>query len=631
MPFNLLFFKPLDTSHPVKLIFGDDGAVADGTTIAFAIGLAVTTAFDLDSSEHISFNIALEPPSLSAVLTFDNAVSRGLRASASAPWQKGTPTPRPVAVAHEQAVKLHVPNGDGWEDGTPVNAPTAIRWQQNARLPTQRTTAYQEGTRRPAATRLTRWQEMSRTARPQRMTAWQEATRRPSAPVMTPWQERSRISRPLTVSPWGEGTALYMQIAAPAGGGKPVYADLTARWQEGRLPPPGRHDHTRPEPPVVDPCYVPPFGLNVPLIFDRPWTGSPNLLFICHADDPVYPPATIVVPIKRVYMVLNSATLVRVDGSLQIPTYGMSMSLDVDSWTWTFSASVPGLALADIEPDSDGTPVEVEATVNGVPYRFLVESIQRDRTFGKSALSISGRGKAALLDSPYAPSQNFYNTAERTAQQLMADVLTDNGSPLPWDIDWNLEDWTVPAGVFSQSGSYIAALNAIAAAAGGYIQPHNTAQELSVNLRYPTAPWDWAGLTPDYELPSAVTTRESIAWAEKARYNRVWISGQSQGVLGRVTRTGSAGDLLAPNVTEQLATDAVAVRQRGVAILSDTGRVATVGLRLPVLPETGIIPPGRMVRYTDGGVVRLGITRSVNVDISMPSIWQNLAVETHVL
>ncbi len=328
-------------------------------------------------------------------------------------------------------------------------------------------------------------------------------------------------------------------------------------------------------------------------------------------------------------MIVNEASLTRVDDDTLIPTYSMSMSLDVDSWTWTFSASVPGLALSAVEPDGSGEPVEVEAMVNGVPYRFLVESIQRDRTFGKSRLAINGRGKTALLDSPYAPSLSFFNEDARTAQQLMADVLTENGEPLPWDVTWNLEDWLVPAGVFSQSGSYISALNAIAAAAGGYIQPHNTDQEISVNLRYPTAPWDWDGVTPDFELPSAVTTRESIAWSEKARYNGVYVSGQGQGILALVKRTGTDGSPLAPMVTDQLITEAAAARQRGISVLADTGRIAMVGLRLPVLEETGIIPPGRMVRYTDGGTVRLGITRSVSVDIGMPAIWQNISVETH--
>lgn len=305
------------------------------------------------------------------------------------------------------------------------------------------------------------------------------------------------------------------------------------------------------------------------------------------------------------------------------------MSLDADSWTWSFSASVPGYALADVEPE-DGAPVAVQATINGTAYRFIVESISRERVFGRNDLRIGGRGRAAVLDAPYAPIMSFGNEFGRTAQQIMIDILTDNGVPLGWDVEWNPDDWNVPAGVFNHQGSYISALNQVAGSISAYLQPHNTDEVLRVLSRYPVAPWDWAGVTPDFDLPAAVMSRESIEWRDKPRYNRVYVMGQQAGVNGRVTRAGTAGDYLAPSVVDPLITQAVAARQRGISVLSDTGRIATVGLRLPVLAETGIIKPGNFVRYTDGGTERIGITRSVQVEVGLPSIWQTLGVETHV-
>ena len=305
------------------------------------------------------------------------------------------------------------------------------------------------------------------------------------------------------------------------------------------------------------------------------------------------------------------------------------MSLDADSWTWSFSASVPGYALADVEPE-DGAPVAVQATINGTAYRFIVESISRERVFGRNDLRIGGRGRAAVLDAPYAPIMSFMNTGARTAQQIMNDILTDNGVPLGWEVEWNPDDWNVPAGVFAHQGSYITALNQVAGSVAACLQPHNTDETLRVLSRYPVAPWDWSDVTPDFELPSAVTTREGIEWVNKARYNRVYVMGQQTGVNGRVTREGTAGDYLAPSVVDPLITEAVAARQRGRAVLSDTGRIASVSLRLPVLAETGIIKPGNFVRYTDGGTERIGITRSVQVEVGLPSIWQTIGVETHV-
>lgn len=329
-------------------------------------------------------------------------------------------------------------------------------------------------------------------------------------------------------------------------------------------------------------------------------------------------------------MTVNSASLIRVAGSVPIPTYGMTMSLDVDSWTWSFGASVPGSALANLQPSVPGDPVEVEATVNSVPYRFYIENLAWERVFGRTSIRVTGRGKAAALDAPYAPLLNFGSDTTKTAQQLANDALSFNSVPLGWTVDWNLDDWSVPGGTWSHQGSYITALNAIAAAAGAYVQPHNTDDEVAFLLRYPVPAWEWSTVTPDYVLPAAVVSQESINWVDKPAYNRVYVSGQRNGVLGRYTRTGTAGDLLAQPVVDPLITAAAAVRQRGRAILSDSGSMATVGLRLPVLALTGIIKPGKFVEYDDGGTVRIGLTRGVSVEIDMPTIYQTLTVETHV-
>ena len=160
--------------------------------------------------------------------------------------------------------------------------------------------------------------------------------------------------------------------------------------------------------------------------------------------------------------------------------------------------------------------------------------------------------------------------------------------------------------------------------------PHPTAQSLRVRHRYPVPPWEWGSVIPDFVLPVDAVARESVRWLERPAYNRVFVSGVGAGVLGQVTRTGTAGDRLAPMVTDALTTHADAARQRGLSVLADVGRQASVSLKLPVLAETGIILPGSMVRYTDAGVNRIGIVRGMAVDVALPQIWQNLTVETHV-
>jgi len=339
---------------------------------------------------------------------------------------------------------------------------------------------------------------------------------------------------------------------------------------------------------------------------------------------------TIIVPILRTYIVSNSQSLTLASTGQVIPASGISLGIDADSWVWGWQASVPGAYLSLLQADL-GDLVEVIANINGNLFRLAVEHIQRDRRFAKSTLAISGKGRAAWLAAPYAALINRTNASAMTAQQLMAAALMDNGVPIGWDLDWRITDWTVPAGVWSHAGTSMEACLTIAEAAGAYIQAAPQEQVLQVLPRYPAAPWHWADLTPDFDLPEDVCVTEGIEWMDKPAYNTVFVAGQADGVLGHVTRTGTDGGLAAPMVTDPLMTHADAVRQRGTRILSDTGRQAHITLSLPVLEETGIIPPGQLIRYHEGGKTHLGLSRSVAVSAQFPKIRQNIVLETHVL
>ena len=561
---------------------------------------------------------------------YDNSVWRGVGSSHGAQWDEGAdsqsehrsgwqtaqPTPAPKALVWDEAAHAAIAAGLSWGRARSNPVDDALAWDSAIQLPHEALAGWGNARSSPQD-RRTPWQtaptpKIIYTRTPyvygtprhvKRDVIWDNSPNPLHKSWLSRFDQRAQVRNLDRVAPWDQA--------------RPV-ASWGSVWVHPTTP--------------VTPYEPPSRDLVLGCMFDA--TGGVHLIIgggPCSIYVPPPSTETVVVPIRRVYMLINSASLRRVEGSIALPTFEMSLSLDTDSWTWGFSASLPGSTLSDLEPASSGAPVEVEALINGVAYRALVESISRSREFGRNELRVQGRGKTALLDSPYAPAQSFdNNTAARTAQQLMGDVLSIGGVPIGWSVDWSLTDWLVPQGVFNHQGTYVSALNAIAGAAGGYVQPHASTQTVRVLSRYPSAPWDWAGVTPDYELPAAVTVREGIEWAERARYNRVFVSGVREGIVGQVTRTGSAGDLLAPMVTDPLITHADAARQRGRVILSNTGRVANVSLRLPVLPATGIITPGKFVRYTDGATTRLGIVRSVGVSVSMPEIWQTLGVETHV-
>lgn len=440
-------------------------------------------------------------------------------------------------------------------------------------------------------------------------------------------QDGDRTKRAGRVSPWQTARQLTQRQGSDFQSASAFVWGWRSRYQDAVPPPPGISIWVIPEPPAPQPCYTP----STHLLFAALAPADSHLLFVCesHIDPPPPDGEPVVVPVRRVYFVINNVTLHRLPDGLPVPVFSLSLALDAASWTWGFDALLPAAAEALVAPGSNGGPVELVASVNGTPFRVLAESISRERVFGDASIRISGRGRNAVLAAPYAPVMNFQQPQARTARQLMDDVLTLNGIPLGWSIDWGLTDWNVPTGVFTQQGTWMEALVAIASAAGGYLIPHPSDQSIRVRHRYPVAPWEWNTVTPDFVLPVDAVARESLRWVEKPGYNRVFVSGQDVGVLGQVSRAGTAGDVLAPMVVDALITEAAAARQRGISVLADTGQQIEVSLRLPVLAETGIIEPGAFVEFQDGSVTRLGIVRSTQVEAGMPEVWQTLGVQSH--
>jgi hypothetical protein len=383
-------------------------------------------------------------------------------------------------------------------------------------------------------------------------------------------------------------------------------------------------------PPVLQgpqPCYLP--KLPVELLFDL--AADPDrpvhLVFVCGAQTPP-PDSAIVVPIRRVYLVFNSVTLHRVDTGAELQAHGFSMSLDYQSWTWSWNASLHHDAATHLGRDSQGDPAELQAMVNGLPFRLRLERVVRDRRFNPTRWAVSGKGKAAILDKPWSPTMSFANATTRTAQQLMGDVLTINGVPMGWGIDWDVTDWSVPAGAWAYRGTYIEAVNDIATAAGGYVQPHPTDAVLRVLPRYPLAPWDWDSAPAVVDIPDFAAEIEGTEYVDKPSYNRVFVGGVGMGVSGPFTRSGTIGDVIAPQVNHALITDLPVFRQRGLAEISDTGRQEHITLTMQVLPETGIIMPGQFVRYVGEKTV-MGLVRSTSISFNRPTLRQVIGIETH--
>lgn len=400
-------------------------------------------------------------------------------------------------------------------------------------------------------------------------------------------------------------------------------------WQQGMEPRPGRWWPTY-EPPglrivIPGPTGYTPRPLRCPVILGPTLVAQPP----CSGGGEE--PGTVVVPVLEHYLVINTVTLVRADTGEPVEVANLSASLDRESWCWGWSASLAADQLDLVRSPALGEHVELIATLNGISLRLVVERIARNRQFPAATLRIGGRGRAAWLAAPHSPVQTRYNTEARTAQQLANDALTYNGVAIGWSVDWRLTDWLVPAGAWSHRGTYMEAVQRIAEAGGAYVQAHNTDQQLIIQPHYPTPPWEWASQTPDIELPEDVCEVEDIEQEDKPAYNAVYVIGGAGGRRDRIRRAGMAANIMAPDVIDPLATAPEMTRQRGIAVLGDTGRQEHISLRLPVLDETGIILPGTLIKYVEGGAPRVGLSRGVALDHRFPELWQTVRIETHVL
>ncbi|NMG29365.1 hypothetical protein [Aromatoleum evansii] len=534
-----------------------------------------------------------------------HASSLAISAGLVTPQQAMRPAPTPGDAPHAQALPLATGTRPRDQGMLPTQRPSRVRHQHGAALESGLRPRHADHERARRALRQRHQSGLAAAAGSRPRHAEQIRTR----------QHRRADHQ--------SGLPLDRAARTRAHNGLPTAIRRSIRHQQAVPLPVGMW---RPDP-VTEPPVPNPYSSPVHLLFWRLNDGTTNLRF---GNRP--PAPGVVIPVREFYLVINTVTLVRADNGAPVPARQFSASIDVDSWTWSWSATLPASAFGTVRSPALGEQVELIATLNGSPLRLVVERIGRERRFGDGWVKASGRGRAAWLADPYAAIETRTNAQARTARQLLEDALTINGVSIGWTVDWRITDWLVPAGAWSHQGTYMDAATRIAEAGGAYVQGHASDQTLIVLPRYPAAPWAWSSLTPDLELPEDVVEVEGIEWTDRAAYNAVYVTGGSTGGRhDRILRTGTGADRVAPQIVDSLATAPEMTRQRGLAALSDTGRQARITLRLPVLPETGLITPGKLIRYIESGTPRLGLSRALEVSHDYPQLWQTIQVETHEL
>ncbi len=326
---------------------------------------------------------------------------------------------------------------------------------------------------------------------------------------------------------------------------------------------------------------------------DIPWPNDPT-------EDPAERPPQ--PDIREVYLFMPNITLYRLPDGAEFEASQCVWSTDRDSWGWTFTANVKRDAdLAIIKPTSNG-PVEIGCEINGHTFTALVESYGRTRQHGNTRYTISGRSRTAWLSDPYAPQRSKALTAAYSAAALAEQELQNTG----FSLQWNAQDWLIPAGAYSYENlTPIGAIKRLAEAAGYMLQSHPELKQLIVSPRYRVDPHKWTdpATALDAILPADLITQEGGSFTTRPAYNRAIVTGgPNGGVIVTVTCDGTAGDVLAPMTTDDLITHSDAGYQRGRTLIAEGGTWEEMSITIMLTQQgqaPGLLLPGHIVEIQD--------------------------------
>lgn len=379
--------------------------------------------------------------------------------------------------------------------------------------------------------------------------------------------------------------------------------------------------------PPTSECYT-PSGV---LLFKETWAMVSDLLFLCDnhgGTDPEPEPgdSQVVIPVRKVYFVLNSMSLKRVSNNTQIKVKAVEVSTDMDTWAWGFSAMCPKSELAAINPISG--PVEVELELNGYVWRFLVEELTETRKFGDTSYRISGRSLTAQLDDPYMLKHSYVQTESLQSRQLVDAVLARSDVPSGFTVDWSLGNafptlgWDMPAGTYSYTDKTpMQAIKELVDGVKGFVNSHPKNKQLKVRSRYPLMPWELAAATADVEIPHSVARMRGVQLRKSPEYNGVYMRGEATGKFGFVKRLGTAGETIPPLYVNKALSADDAIREAGKYFLSACGVRSYVDLGMPLLDNTGLITPGKLISVVDGGLGEGETFRGFSQGLKISAAW----------
>ena len=605
-----------------RLVFGGQGAVvipdADLSIDTDLPGLG-----ELVALVGVNLSMDAELPGLDGevALQWDANISRVTRAALQTCWQQGKRLAGGVVSAWEQARPQRSGAIARWQEARPLAAGARTHWQESVRHRALVRSHWQAASVLRSGVRAG-WEETQR-LRGSSVVRWQEAAGLRHA-LRSGWQETQRL-RAVLQTGWDDGLKLRASLGLGFGAAVPVRVRLQAVWQEAMRPRSG----VSPDPalpPSKNPCYDP--ATLGRLVLSELADGGGRLVFVCERGgkpDPETP--QFVIPLLRVYMTVHTIDAVLLPGMERLPLKGITVSSDDDGFGWNLTASGPADPLLDMLSPVNGEPKQVKVSIDGIDFVFAVEQPERSRRFLEHAVQVRGSSVTALLGAPHVAESAWSTSVTMTAQQIILQALQFTGV----DLDWRIDDWLVPTAAWSHRGTPLSVAQRVAEAAGAVLRSHRTLPTLQVAPRFPRVPWEWGAATPNVVMPGQIITTDSLQSTAGVEFNAVYVSGSVQGaIVGHVVRTGTIGDVLAPEVSDRLVTDVVSARQRGISVLSAAALKRRQTMTVPLLTggtNPGLILPGYLIQVQEPGETWRGLVRGITVTTGVPTVRQQLVVE----
>lgn len=379
-------------------------------------------------------------------------------------------------------------------------------------------------------------------------------------------------------------------------------------YEEAVWPLPGISDHTLP--PITPPLNIGDVNLN----FYRERQLNTDLEFWVDIG------AARIIPIRRVYLVSNTSSIVRARDGLEIPSVSVSIDYDDDSWAWQFSATVPLISIAEA---LDGE--EVIITINGYEWCMSVDGWSDNKAWNSQSATVTGRSRTKELSSSILLPASYAETQDRTIIQLAEQELITG-----WTIDWQAADWLVPGGAWSYSNKApMDIITELAEAAGAFVMPDRVNRHMTILPKYKTAPWHLDGVLADVQIPADIMINRGRKREYGTNANGVWLTGGNAGITARVKRTGTGAERLLADTTNALMTHVDGARALGTKLLAESLNRSLDTIELPISStDTGLILPGMILDIPDGKSYARGFkaTAQKNSDHKMV-VRQSIEIE----